>query len=105
MEAIAIPGFASYESDPDPVTLSTDRSQDIGDLSHGEPMTKAEEAELREALHVLILSATTTNKALERSIERPHENGNGATNKRVTWLMAIFAMITIMGAGSNFLTS
>lgn len=108
MEAIA--QYPSYEhtTAEQPITIAKARRQDIGSFSHETPerdMTKAEEAEFREAMHALILSATVTNKALVQAIERPHENGNGATNKRVTWLMAVFAMVTLLGTGGNFLAS
>jgi hypothetical protein len=64
-----------------------------------------EEFTTRESMHVLMLASTAMCKALEAQAAQPKENGNGATNKRVTWLMAIFAMVTLMGAGANFLTS
>lgn len=63
-----------------------------------------EDFDQREALHILTLASTSLCKAMEAQAVKP-ENGNGATNKRVTWLMAIFAMVTLMGAGANFLTS
>ena len=89
------------------------RPQDISKAGHlsGEQMgpprrhADSEDFDQREALHILTLASTSLCKAMEAQTSRPVENGNGATNKRVTWLMAIFAMVTLMGAGANFLTS
>lgn len=64
-----------------------------------------EDFNLRESMHVLMLANTSMCKVLEAQATQKAENGNGATNKRVTWLMAVFAMVTLMGTGANFLTS
>lgn len=96
------------------ITQATARPQDICEAGyekeemppnlrrHG---ADEEDFNLRESLHILTLASTSLCKALEAQATQPRENGNGSTNKRVTWLMAIFAMVTLMGTGADFLTS
>jgi len=65
-----------------------------------------DEFSTREILHNLALAQTSCFRTLEIQATQPKaENGNGSTNRRVTWLMAIFAMVTLLGTGANFLTS
>lgn len=66
------------------------------DVSHGEPMTKAEReelAELKEMVHQLVAKAT-----VERLQPQPQANGS-------KWFMAAIASITILGAAGNFVGS
>lgn len=66
---------------------------------------EVDEFDIRESLHVLVLAQTSMCKALEMQATQPKvENGNGST-KRITWLMAVLASITLLSGGANFLTS
>lgn len=110
--SIPFPGVTRDDKPARPLNISTDRLHDNSDASHIEdemsrrrpPDESAlDDFTMREAMHVLMLANTSMCKALEAQATQPKENG--ATNKRVTWLMAIFAMVTLMGAGADFLTS
>lgn len=42
-----------------------------GEVNYEDPMTKTEEAEIRESIHALLLSSTGLNKALMQRVEQP----------------------------------
>lgn len=69
------------------------------------------EFDLRETLHVLALSSTATLKLLESQtathaaqVSALTANGHGE-KRRMNWFMASIAIITLLGAGGNFVGS
>jgi len=100
-----------YDDSPLPVppTLKLARTKQEGEINNMPPRRhEADDVDFstREVMHNMMLAQTSLCKALEAQAAQPKtENGNGATNRRVTWLMAIFAMVTLLGTGANFLTS
>lgn len=64
------------------------------DLSHGEPMTKAEREELASLREMVHQMATVA------KLQSPLQ-ANGE-KRRQNWFMASIATITILGAGGNF---
>jgi len=62
------------------------------DESHEEPMTKVEEAEMRESIHALLLSNTSLNRALNQRVEQPAV----AVAKEKPWWLS--PLLTIVGA-------
>lgn len=65
------------------------------------------ESTFRESMNVLMLAQTSMCKVIEAQAVREatkSENGNGSS-KRLTWMMAVLATVTLMGSGANFLTS
>jgi hypothetical protein len=86
-----------------PRSNETSNEDDMAVRRH-EPDT--EDFSNRELLNNLLLAQTSCFRTLEMQAMQPKaENGNGSTNRRVTWLMAIFAMVTLFGTGANFLAS
>ena len=91
--------------------ILTGVAQNKSEPSHKEPMPPSrrhaetedvDDFTYRETMHVLMLASTSMCKAIEAQTSKTE---NGAANRRISWLMAIFAMVTLMGAGANFLTT
>lgn len=108
MSAITFPVASKENPRESPINILTPLPQSSdGYEKEDMPPTRRHEDDdftMRESLNILVLASTNMCKAFEAQATKT-ENGNGATNKRVTWLMAIFAMVTLMGTGANFLTS
>jgi hypothetical protein len=69
-------------------------------------MPPRDDAVIREATHGAMLAITAMAKAMESQASQPKaENGNSATNRRITILMALFTLVTLLGTGANFLAS
>lgn len=80
-----------------PVKVTPKRPVLVGDITHDDPMTKAEReelAELREMVHQMATMAKMQSP--------PLSNGE---KRRQNWFMASIATITILGAGGNFVGS
>jgi hypothetical protein len=100
----------NVQEQPNTGFLGARQNSDVAYLEEDMPPRRHVESDevdefaLRESMNVLMLASTSMCKALEAQVTKT-DTSNGATNKRVTWLMAIFAMVTLMGTGANFLTS
>src|SRR5437867_312963 len=67
------------------------RPRQDSDLSHGvDNMTKAEEAEMREAVYALCLSGTAVNKALLHITENGAKPGSANRNTIIAALLIAF---------------
>lgn len=108
MEAVANLAGSRVSSDVPPISVIQPCADESSNEYNMAPRRQDTEEEFttREVMHNLMLAQTSCFRTLEMQAAQPKaENGNGATNRRVTWLMAIFAMVTLLGTGANFLTS
>lgn len=101
--ANTFPGRSIQRDEPDNIIRVG--LQDKSSVHHDEPdepdeMTKAEREELMQEATLAAMLAIP-----KLGIAQEAKGDDNGTNRRITLLMAAFGLITLLGAGANFLTS